>query len=396
MKVIDIKKYCNEYFEMVGYVDSKVIFCKEGRDKQDNLLREFFEYNIKLDKLRKINNTNIKTEDWYNDDIFFTTEYIYASISDSMTCQILYRICMTSGITEKLLELHKDAKYDYQTIILNKDFLIQFVSSDPMRNLSDQSVMNEAYFIDIKNNMKYKIGDKRIVLGVRKNIIIYEINNIEYIMIEEVYEEDYEKEDYFLKNIKREDFEGESYRNSLLIINLQDFINEAKQGKELLSFEEIETTELNGWVRYLGMDKMNIYYRVKNFNKQMEHIISFNKFTFHKKTIFEFLYPQNNSIISYQFSHQDNNAIIHQIIINNNNIKVKGVLNSSIEVEYNKSDSGSFYGIVDDRYLCTSYWKEDEEGDEINYALVKDLDSKTISKYEGYLELINGVAIIYN
>ncbi|QSZ26556.1 hypothetical protein ACETAC_06450 [Aceticella autotrophica] len=96
----------------------------------------------------------------------------------------------------------------------------------------------------------------------------------------ETYMDDWEYEDIYnliQSNKLSKDLVKEI--EALYLININDFVKTIKIGEQNVPFKVICKRHINGWVRYLGMDDKNIYFREKDFITQIV-IFAINKTNF--------------------------------------------------------------------------------------------------------------------
>lgn len=123
------------------------------------------------------------------------------------------------------------------------------------------------YVYDIKEKRKYENLDKEFCKNGFDKKIIFKVNDIEYILLNSALYEELDKYEYLYdadeNNI--EDLRGAKDR--IYLIEIEKFISEIKQGKEHISYKEIESIGQEGTVRFIHMSGCKIYYTVRNFRK---------------------------------------------------------------------------------------------------------------------------------
>lgn len=144
----------------------------------------------------------------------------------------------------------------------------------------------DSFLCDLLEDKNYHINDRRIVDADKSNFELYENNGKEYICFAEAYMNDWEKEELYVALKKREIVITDCFE-SLNIIKVKDFINSIKSNLDMIPFKSIDTISITGWLRYIGMNKSHIYYRIKDFKTGVEKIYSVSKFKFRKKIIME-------------------------------------------------------------------------------------------------------------
>lgn len=230
MKIIDIRKYCKEDFDLITVYNNKIYYCKA--DKADNkYIVDFYYYDIKEKIEHKITDTSIKTREFYNKRVYRCDNYILFSIANKQDVQI-FKLDMNTNKTREI-GMFKVSEEHYSGItFLGEKYFILHVNELEVGNENYdakkdiQGRYQSAYLYDINTCEKDEILDKRIVWGVRDYLEYYKFNGEEFLMFEEAYMEDWEQEELYYKNLEKTDYYRESYRESINIIKLNEFVQE--------------------------------------------------------------------------------------------------------------------------------------------------------------------------
>lgn len=394
MKIIDIRKYCKENFRIITKYKNKIYYYKADESNSEFIL-EIYYYDIDNNREYKIKNMNILTDEFYNGEVkIYENNILFSNIhKDKLD---IFRVNMDEDKIDKIATIEINQNHYRGINFLGERYLIIYLNEseiddndyDMQKEL--QGFYNKAYLYDIADAKKYQIYDKRIILGVRDRLEYYKYQKKEYIVFEQAYMEDYEQEELYKENLKKEDYYQESFKESLNIIDLDIFINEIKKFYKIISFKELHKTQLSGWTRYFSMDENYIYYRTKDFEYSIENIYCIDKNSLEQNLIhtIEFQKLKDMDII-YDF---ENRKIYSQRKINDYTL-IEGIYNSNIKIELENS-SERFDFVVDEQYVLSNYFVEDEESCKY-YLVIRDLKNNKKTTYEGISYAIDDIIILY-
>ncbi|GAA0182457.1 hypothetical protein SH2C18_48330 [Clostridium sediminicola] len=253
------------------------------------------------------------------------------------------------------------------------------------------------YLCDLEEDKIYLIEDLKIVngLAVVHGLIdclpTFSHKNEEYLIFNEAYMHDYEYELVIYDAIQENKINKDLITDieALYLISVKDFTEAIKSGNRNIPFKEISKRYLNGWVRYLAMDKENIYYREKDFQTQMEKIYKVNKENFEPIVVKEI---DHKKIVGRLFYGDE----IYEKIELEDNIMIKGLYNCDYNLNFQNLKNIWFDGLINDRYLITNQWIEDEEDNYFEFVYVTDTKDNKSIKYDGTCKIYNDCVIIYD
>lgn len=395
MKIIDIRKHCKEDFDFITVYNNRIYYCKA--DNLENKYRvDFYYYDIKEKIEYKITDTSIDTLEFYNKKVCTYDNCILFSMINKDDVQI-FKLDMNTNKIDIVSTFKVNEEHYAGISFLGKKHLIFYVDKldvnaanyDAKKDL--QGEYESAYLYDIYGRQKYEILDGRIVWGVRDYLEYYRHNGEEFLIFEEAYMEDWEQEELYSHSLAKTDYYRESYRESINVIKLNEFIEGIKAGKATFPFHQLCKTEVNGWTRYFGMDKYKIYYRRKDFRTNIETIYSVDKSSFQQEKLGEIDFSKiKDRKTRYDLERQK----IYSEYSDDNNIYVCGIYNSDIKIKFSKS-IGDFDTIINDVQLFTYYWEEDEEDNYYDYMVIKNLTTDEEKLYQGLCNIIDDLVIIY-
>lgn len=384
LKILDITKYtCLS--EIISCDKNEIIFVNE-QHKEDLQYYTINSYDIKSNKVEEIYNYTTEKSDevtqfyrYYKDEIII----IDMSNEDILQVKIIEKNSNKLKDTHKL-NVNKLSKAIPSTI--NNRYFLFFTETDDIFRYT----MN---LCDLEEDKIYEIKDTKFSEGLRYNnnyLDVYNYNNEEYLIFNEVYMEDYEYEmdvyEYF-KNKK--DIEDNIECEALYVIKLNDFIKGIKNNIEDLNFIEIKKRCIDGWVRYLCMDKEFIYFREKDFKTQIEDIYKVHKSNLeitkikrieHKEYNGEIYYCEE---IGYEYDHEDY-------------IKIESIYPYEYNITIKKEKNTFFADYLNNRYIISFHWYEDEYERYFQFMRIVDNKNNVCYKHNGAFYIYDNYIIVYN
>lgn len=241
--------------------------------------------------------------------------------------------------------LEYEKKYNITGNMLNKDTVLLINEDTIIIFLTEVSTYEyDGFLCDLLEDQSYYISDRSIVDSLKDNFIVYDAGGQQYIVFEENYMKYEEKRQVYDAVKKREVIIGDCFE-SIKIIKVQDFIESIKNEQPSIPFKTIECVSINGWTRYLGMNKSHIYFRTKDFGTQLEKIYSIDKLRLRKKCVIEINHKKNGDNTRYIYLPQK-----IQIIKIAEASNIKGILNSNITTHYNNT-ADEIVDCIDDKII---------------------------------------------
>ena len=366
MEIIDIRKNNDKKFIPIGMIKDQVI-CKQLLDipQFPEILTDacgFWKYDIKNDTFKRIDKDNKKIyyydifDEEANDEdsIYFLSKEKQINY-DTYT---LYRLDIETEKQEELYTMDVDKNYYVRIVTLNKNYFLSFlkeIKTDVKFTSVEESAINndEAYLYDIKGNKKYKVMDKTLVQGYKYNLFQTKLKNKSYMVFEEVYLDLWEKEDKF-KYSRKEACKSRVFTDCLRIMPLDKFINELKEGKSQLSFMDLANKGYDGVVAFLGINKEELYYSVREFKSGLEKLIAINRSTLTENEIIIPIVHDNKALYENVFYCVDGDKRVIQQRIYEETVYNKELIGDSKEFTY-KSNLGRAIDFIENRYLITQY-----------------------------------------
>lgn len=286
-----------------------------------------------------------------------------------------------------------------RVIFINQDYFL--VSCD-----NEESIY---YLCDISEGKAYQVWDTAFMQGVVvcHGLIdcmpVFKHQGEEWVVYNECYMSDYEYEkcgEYVREKIV--EAEKIKEKEGLYIVPLNEFIKSIKE-KQIISFECIKQQYLDGWVRYLWQDEEKIYYRVKDFETQIETIYTMNFKDLAQNVVCKINHTALMGELVY------NEGMIYEEVRGEKHF-VKGYMGLSEKLNLPVHKKLSFRTYLENSYIITSWWWERETNGDYEYKEFVGIQEKVADKcidktpedqaeqmlvYEGRVYIQDNVLIIY-
>ncbi|MGL5820294.1 MAG: hypothetical protein ACRCYE_01510 [Sarcina sp.] len=393
MRLLNLTTYSGDYFNFI-YNDEKVVLYTVYRIINGKGYFCICIYYIDVDREEILKKIQIKEKDYYNYKVFFHDLNLFVMCKKGNILYVRKLVNIFKSKIESAFNMYLEGDI-IQIKILDERYFIVFIEKKDilgdkyLKYRSNKSFKYRfAYLVDLEEIESYFIKDIKFTLGARDYVFVREIQGEKNLFFEEAYREAWEKEFYYNRGIfkKNDKIKGDE---SLNYIKFSDFIKEIKLGEEDINFTILEEVQENKIVRYLGKDKEFIFYRIKNFETEIEEILKFKNDDRsvlkileinHSQSTGEFYYDSDKQTVLYEEEFTDYNRVV-------------GIFNKSCDVIYSPS-IGSFEDFIEDRYLIT-YYSGIEDGELLEFSTIKDIKDKKEFRYDGYLRVLNSFVILY-
>lgn len=221
-------------------------------------------------------------------------------------------------IFEKIYPIDGNIFDSKRTIVLNENHIIVFFQE--LKTFS-----YDGFLFDLSEDKSYCIYDRKVVDSIDSKFICYSIKDTEYICFEELYMDVYDKKSIY-DAIKLKEIVFTDCFESLNTIKLDEFIYSIKCEMDEIPFKVIDKISSTGYIRYLGMDKNHIYYRIINFETGVENIYSVSKIRFKKSNILNIEHVADSVEYIYDFE----NIKVYRV---ESCKTIAGILNSNLYVD---------------------------------------------------------------
>lgn len=291
MQIFDIKEISNNQevpkvnFRPLKETESGIFFEKYVTSIEDSWVEGIFFYDKNLKELKKIefgDSVNpfkeiIEIPGTYEDIVAMESmdSFYYAVIKEDKKEALIdiYKMELDGFEQERVLSFSYDTEeFYYKGLeLINDEYLIFGLGDEETEPLATGEA-DLAYLVDVNERKIYEILDKRFIMtsGMR---MVFKKDGEDYLMIEERYLEDEEKEQ-LLKDPEielavsyPEEFGDDFvFRNSINLISVSDFVNQIKEEKDKIEYEVVESIGEEGSIKVLGSTDQKIFYKKKTFS----------------------------------------------------------------------------------------------------------------------------------
>lgn len=392
MKLFDLRGVSNKGFKIYDISDDTIIYGQEISDFDGIKIGVF-----------SFDNTNRKNTLLYKHDIIPGS--IYENHIKVFKDKLLHINTETRGKAEiRIVDrlgaddvVEKEIFYSgdlYRSpLFVDENYFILFTETSEKQSYEYDRYKDQidyykfAYLIDIRDLSKHFIMDLRIVNGIRDHFVVFDHSGNEMILIEEAYMEEWEREDIYSRALTKNVMASTSIE-SIMLVSKEEFIKSIKKQTRDIEAIEIEERTLDGWCRYMGREDGKIYYSIKDFESKLESIYNYS-LDDNKSTLVTII---NHRDYQGRLIHSSEDRYIIHMVDEGDFIKLKGVFNSDIDIEYKKT-LGSFVGVAD-KHLITWYSTGDEE-EYSEKVVITDIAGMTSKTYDGHFKYFNENIILF-
>lgn len=258
------------------------------------------------------------------------------------------------------------------------------------------------YLCDIEEGMSYLVTTMKLIgglpvgHGLMRQLPCFKHQGEEWIVFNECYMEDYEYEQIY-DCIMAKNFEASQVRETegLYIISLEKLVEGIKQREDIIPFKEVKRRLHDGWVRYLGIENGNIYYREKDFETQIESIYAMDMESLEEKVVCQINHQKLEGVLRYDSSQ------IYEDIKKEGRRIIKGHYGLEEQLEIPVHKRSSFEAYLENRYIITSWWWENEVNGVYEYKEFVGIQDQEEDKaeemlvYEGQCYIQDDIVLIY-
>ncbi|WP_138203080.1 hypothetical protein [Haloimpatiens lingqiaonensis] len=431
MDILDMRNNGDVIFNPIERVSDKIIFekiKKVGHMFPDHRVFGYYGYDLETKKLRRLtsNSHSLYKGVVYNkfiegEDCIY---YVTRDREKNRDLYTLYRVDLEGlGKEYTLFNFYLEKQYsDMEFEMINHQYICVFASEPNVMSIGQQLELKDSeeqygyqkgYMFNINSGEQWEIKDKDFLRGFSQvffrtelageKCIVYEENYLDPGTIEDIYNTYYKKKYKYIKADDIENIEDEFYLNDhLQYTTVEKFIQEVKEGKEELTFNSIAYKGFEGYEIFSGIDKDNIYFAIKDFEKPNEEIVTFLDRKTMKKTMYNIKmdnkyeesaesieHIEDNVDIKYSLAGKNKNIIAYKYM-DNETYCVKELLRGKVEYTY-PHKLGKMKELVEDRYIIAcedSMWNEQK----IN---VIDIKENKVKSYKGFFKIVDDTMVLF-
>lgn len=232
-----------------------------------------------------------------------------------------------------------------------------------------------AYLYDIEKEEKYFVKNLRLCRRSGEDFLLYSTQEGKQVLLLDPYGDETLKQRCY----RSARWINTQVRDNLWVIPLKRLMEGIKRGEEEFRERPVITADINGLVRFSGMDKHNIYFKAKHFPTGRERICRYDKNSGEIQVAAD-LAQSETQACSYYI--EERNAKAYRLEEYDETILVHGMVNSAVHAEYEKK-LGQLVSCVEDRFLITRKVVYDDQGNyEFEYNSIYDIVKKTEESFE--------------
>ena len=232
-----------------------------------------------------------------------------------------------------------------------------------------------------------------VVHGLIDELPLIREQQEEYVVFNACHMEDYEYEEiYELVESKALLHEQVKEKEGLYFIPVEALVKAIKSEATHLPFRTIRERHLDGWVRYLGREGQKVYYREKDFRTQEEVIYSIKLPSLEEQEEYRLDAKAIKGHLFYRIKEAyEEERDAHEV-------RIRRLTSPRRELGVIKEANGTFQAYIEERYRVTSWWTEEEKGEEWDYkeftTLLDTLTGES-HNYERGHQLFGNTLILY-
>ena len=233
-----------------------------------------------------------------------------------------------------------------------------------------------AYLYDIEKEEKFFIKNLRLCRRQEEDFLLFSTQEGGQVLLLEPYGDEELKQRCY-RNAR---WIHADIRDSLWILPVEELIEGIQKGEEDFRRRPIMTADVNGMVRFTGMDSRSIYFKAKHFPTGGERICSYDKEDGTIEVLTDLEQPGEEN---WRYYFEKNGAKVYRLEEKEDDtVVVTGIVNSNIQTKYEKK-LGELVSCVEDRFLITKKTvTDDNEHDDFEYYTIYDTVKNTEDSFE--------------
>lgn len=392
MTVVDIRSFFTlRNVELIEVNQDYIYYAEEKNEEGHNNLF-LLEYNRATRRERVVTHYSL-------DDPTFV-QHIY-SFADSIVLLLengdnavwVFRVDKKTGEETIRTQLHCIGGFAGSKALDQRHILVYTESNEECADLFEEyqkvtGCSRVAYLYDIEEDKKFFVKNLRLCRRQEEDFRLFSTQQGQQVLLLDPYGDEELKQRCY-RNAR---WIHADIRDYLWIVPVQGLIEGIKQGEEDFKERPIITADINGLVRFIGMDSQNIYFKAKHFPTGRERVCSYQKHAQHIQVLTDLQQPEQGE---WRYYFEERSAKVYRLEEKEDTVTVKGIVNSRVEAEYEKK-LGQLVSCVEDRFLITRKVVTDDDGNyDFEYHTIYDTVKKTEDSFECKCAVWDNTLVLY-
>lgn len=379
MTVVDIRSFFTlRNVELIEVNEDFIYYAEEKNEEGHNNLF-LLEYNRATRRERVI--THYSLEDpTFVQHIYSFANSIVLLLENGGNRVWAFRVDKETGKETVRTQLHCIGGFAGSKALDERHILIYTQSDEECADLFKEyqkvtGCSRVAYLYDIEKEEKFFIKNLRLCRRQEEDFLLFSTQEGGQVLLLEPYGDEELKQRCY-RNAR---WIHTDIRDSLWILPVEELIEGIQQGEEDFRRRPIMTADINGMVRFTGMDSRSIYFKAKHFPTGGERICSYDKENGTMEVLTDLEQPGEEK---WRYYFEKNGAKVYRLEEKEDTVAVTGIVNSKIETEYEKK-LGELVSCVEDRFLIMrKVVADDNEHDDFEYYTIYDTVKNTEDSFE--------------
>lgn len=392
MVVVDIRNvFTIRNVELIEVSNDFIYYAEEKREEGHNNLF-LLEYNRVSRRERIVANYSLD-DPTFVQHIFSFGDSIILLLENGKSDVWVFRVDKNTGQETACTQINCIGSFAGCKALDKRHILVYTVESEAFTALFREykkitGCTKIAYLYDLNENKKYFVKNPLLCQMAEENLLCYQSPEGRQVVLLQPYGDEAFKE----KCYREARWINGEIRDNVWLCPLKDLIASIQEGREELALKPVVTAGTNGLARYIGMDNRNLYFRAKHFPSGMERLFAYHKQEGGIQVLAE-LEPVDGMNRYYYIDYQQ--AKLYLLEEKEDTRRVKGVLNSAVDTEYEKK-LGEFVGCIEDRFVISRKVINKEDGTyDFEYNSIYDSKQGTEESFECKCAIRGNTLVIY-
>ena len=380
MTVVDIRSFFTLRNVELIEVNKDFIYYAEEKNEEGHNNLFLLEYNRATRRERVI--THYSLEDpTFVQHIYSFTNSIVLLLENGGNRVWAFRVDKETGQETVRTQLHCIGGFAGSKALDERHILIYTQSDGECADLFKEyqkvtGCNRVAYLYDIEKEEKFFIKNLRLCRRQEEDFLLFSTQEGGQVLLLEPYGDEELKQRCY-RNAR---WIHADIRDSLWILPVEELIEGIQKGEEDFRRRPIMTADVNGMVRFTGMDSRSIYFKAKHFPTGGERICSYDKEDGTIEVLTDLEQPGEEN---WRYYFEKNGAKVYRLEEKEDDtVVVTGIVNSNIQTKYEKK-LGELVSCVEDRFLITKKTvTDDNEHDDFEYYTIYDTVKNTEDSFE--------------